>query len=148
MLGLFTLRLTSISHDLALLHPWSYARALFYNSFCTPVHELFVTLHSVHRCPFQNLWFPLACLSSCSFSIFFLTGIPYALKMEGYVPPTSLHGAITQKTTILIFTAMKTSNHMYMYGKLFVLIHKVFCLLCCPGIELYPLTFVTSKSIE
>jgi len=25
---------------------------------------------------------------------------------------------------------------------------KFFCLLCCPGIELYPLTFVTPMSVE
>lgn len=68
MLELFTLPFPSISHNLA--HPWSYARALFYNSFCTPVHGLFVTLRSVRRCPFQDLWFPLASLSSCFFPNF------------------------------------------------------------------------------
>jgi hypothetical protein len=80
---------------------------------------LFVTLHSVRRCPFQDPWFPLACLSSCFFPPpppLFFTEIPYTLKMKRLCSSYQIiHGAITQKTTVLIFTAMKTSNHVYIH---------------------------------
>lgn len=63
---------------------------------------------------------------SCILSLFFWTWLTYTLMMAGVCSPIRLHGAVSQKTTVLIFTAMMTSNHMYMYVELFVLTQTLF----------------------